>query len=406
MDALTRPFATMKLRPRRTLRPMPARDLEEKHLGAMAEATASRDQGTASKRDGRAARPFVSLAASCLLLCALHAGAGAETASTPVQTIEPVLVTNANDAGPGSLREALSRGNRTIRLGPGVDGEIRLARDVRVRGPFVTLDGSGADGEVLTLRGFGIRILGSDGANHITIRNVRIRDAADDGIRVAAGAHHIDIDHVSISGSVDGNIDVTQTGTRDVVVRSSILGGRPGNGRNMLLAKLATGIQLVGNIFIEARQRNPEVSFDQTGAVRRDPGTTVDMRNNVFWAWGGGRGPRVEHGSTANVVDNYFGGPAGTDLADALIVCTGPATARACSHDPNNTARAYTKGNVLHGGTIDLDARGTESTPFPAPTQALLGACAAAARAITDAGAQPRDAVDTAYARSIEPCAG
>ena len=133
-------------------------------------------------------------------------------------------------------------------------------------------------------------------------------------------------------------------------------------------------------------------------------GTTLDMRSNVVWRWGRGRGTRIEEGSTANVIDNYFGGPPGTDLANALIVCTGPATARACSNRPTNVARAYTSGNVLHGSAIDLDARGTEAKPFPAPATATLGACAAAARAVEDAGAQPRDAIDAAYAAAIAAC--
>lgn len=346
------------------------------------------------------ARRTAPLVVSCLLLGTLDAAAVA------AQTIESVVVTNTNDAGPGSLRDALSRGHRAVRLGAGVSGEIRLTRDVRVRGPYLTLDGAAPDGNVLTLRGFGIRILGNDGAHHVTIRNVRIRDAADDGIRVASGAHDVDIEHVSVSGAVDGNVDVTQAGTRDVLVRSSILAGHPDNGRNMLIANRASGVRLIGNVFVDARQRNPEVSFDQSTAAARDPGTTADMRNNVFWRWGGGRGPRVEHGSTANVIDNYFGGPPGTDLADALIVCTGPRTARACSRDPENVARAYAKGNVLHGGAIDLDARGTEATPFPAPAPAppTLDACAAAARAVAEAGAQPRDAVDAAYVAAIATC--
>jgi hypothetical protein len=343
--------------------------------------------------------PTVAHTVACLLLAVLHAG------SASARTLDTVVVTNRNDAGPGSLREALSRGDRTVRFGDGVDGDIVLTRDIRVRGSFVTLDGAaGAQGKGITLRGFGIRVRGSDGAHDVTIRNVRIRDAAEDGIQVAAGAYNIDIDHVSISGCHDGNVDVTQAGTRDVVIRSSILGGRPDKGRNMLLGNQATGIRLLGNIVIDAPQRNPELSFDQTAAARRDAGTTLDMRNNVVWRWRRGRGTRIEEGATANVIDNYFGGPPGTDLADALIVCTGPATARACSNRPTNVARAYASGNVVHGSAVDLDARGTEAKPFPAPTTPTLGACAAAARAVEDAGARPRDAVDAAYAAAIAAC--
>ena len=334
-----------------------------------------------------------------VLLAVLCAG------SVSARTIDTVVVTNKHDAGPGSLRAALSRGDRKVRFAADVDGDIVLTRDIRVRGSFVTLDGTpGPQGKGITLRSFGIRVRGSDGAHDVTIRNIRIRDAVEDGIQVAAGAYNVDIDHVSVSGCHDGNVDVTQAGTRAIVIRSSILGGRPDKGRNMLLGNQATGIRLLGNIVIDAPQRNPELSFDQTAAARRDAGTTLDMRSNVVWRWGRGRGTRIEEGSTANVIDNYFGGPPGTDLADALIVCTGPATARACSNRPTNVARAYTSGNVLHGSAIDLDARGTEAKPFPAPATATLGACAAAARAVEDAGAQPRDAIDAAYAAAIAAC--
>lgn len=327
-------------------------------------------------------------------------------APTSARALETVLVTSTADAGPGSLREALSHGSRIVRLAPGVGGEIVLTRDLVVRGSSIVLDGSAAtpDG-VLTLRGHGIRLRGGQGARDVTIRNVRIRDAADDGIQVAGGATGIRIENVSISGALDGNLDITQAETRDVVVRASIIGSPGGRGKNMLFGNRATGIRFAGNLVIDAPQRNPEVSYDQTPPSRNDAGTTIDLRHNVFWRWGRGRGPRIEEGSTANVIANYFGGPPGTDLDDALIVCTGPATASDCSRDPSNVARAYVRGNVLHGSTIDLDARGTERVPFPAPAADVAqNACEAAARVLRDAGAQPRDAIDRAFVASVVPC--
>ena len=342
-------------------------------------------------------RTLVGALAAGLLLAAPHAAARA-------QPIETVLVTSTADAGPGSLREALRAGYRDVRLAPGVGGEVVLTRDIAVRGPFVTVDGRGAgDGPGLTLRGFGIRVRGNQGAHDVTLRNLRIRDAADDGIQIAAGAYNVLVEHVSISGSRDGNLDVTQEGTRDVVVRSSIVASPAGAGKNMLFGNLATGIRFVGNLVIDAPQRNPEVSFDQTPAERRDAGTTIDMRHNVFWGWGRGRGPRIEEGSTANVVDNYFGG---TDLEDALIVCTGPDTVRTCSRDPRNVARAHTRGNVVQGGAVDVNVRGTETDPFPAPPVTGEGACREAERTLRDAGAQPRDAFDRALVAQVVPCGG
>lgn len=335
-----------------------------------------------------------------LALAARALAAPAPTASGA--KIDTVLVTTTADRGPGSLRDALGAGNREIRLAPGVGGDVVLTRDITVRGAFVTVDGSAnGHGTGLTLRGFGIRVRGNAGAHDVTLRNLRIRDADDDGIQVGAGAYNVLIEHVSITGSHDGNLDITHEGTRDVVVRSSLIGSPAPPGKNMLFGNLATGIRFLGNVVIDAPQRNPEVSYDQTPTERHDPGTTIDMRHNVVWGWGRGRGTRIEEGSTANVVDNYFGG---TDLEDALIVCTGPATVRTCSRDPRNVARAYTRGNVVQGGAVDVNTRGTETAPFPAPPVAGEGTCREADNAMRDAGATPRDAIDRALIAKITPC--
>ena len=355
-------------------------------------------------RYGRRMPGFSRLAA--ILALAAHVAASPADGATPTSAsppkIETVLVTNTDDRGPGSLREALGGGNREIRLAPGVGGEVKLSRDLAVRGAFVTLDGSAnGSGTGLVLRGFGIRIRGGSGAHHVTIRNLRIRDADDDGIQIAGGAHDIVVEHVSITGSHDGNLDITQAGTRDVVVRSSLIASPAPPGKNMLFGNLATGIRFLGNVVIDAPQRNPEVSYDQTPAERHDAGTTIDMRHNVVWGWGRGRGTRIEEGATANVIDNYFGG---TDLEDALIVCTGPATVRTCSRDPRNVARAYTRGNVVQGGAVDVNTRGTEIEPFPAPPVTGADTCREAARTIREAGAQPRDEAERALVAQIAPC--
>lgn len=339
-----------------------------------------------------------------LALVARMAAAPVAAATTPASAaeIETVLVTNTADRGPGSLREALGGGNRQIRLAPGVGGEVKLSRDLAVRGAFVTLDGAAnGSGAGLTLSGFGIRIRGGSGAHDVTIRNLRIRDADDDGIQIAGGAYGIVVEHVSITGSRDGNLDITQDGTRDVVVRSSLIASPAPPGKNMLFGNLATGIRFLGNVVIDAPQRNPEVSYDQTPAERHDSGTTIDMHHNVVWGWGRGRGTRIEEGSTANVIDNYFGG---TDLEKALIVCTGPATVRNCSRDPRNVARAFTRGNVVQGGAVDVNARGTETEPFPAPPVTGEGTCREAERTLREAGVQPRDADERALIEKIVPC--
>ena len=52
------------------------------------------------------------------------------------------VVSNLNDSGPGSLRDALSRGHRSIQFRTG--GEITLKSRLYVEGAYITLDGFSA----------------------------------------------------------------------------------------------------------------------------------------------------------------------------------------------------------------------------------------------------------------------
>ena len=89
------------------------------------------------------------------------------------------------------------------------------------------------------------------------------------------------IDHVSVQNSFDGNIDITRVGTRDVTVQWSILAEPAGEEKNMLLAFGQSRITLHHNLFIDAEQRSPQVTFDDSDARTHDTGTTLDMRNNL-----------------------------------------------------------------------------------------------------------------------------
>ena len=97
--------------------------------------------------------------------------------------------------------------------------------------------------------------------------------------------------------------------------------------------------------------------------------TTVDMRNNLVWNWGGGSGTVIGFGAWANVVDNFYGA-AGGDKQDALLV--------------NNGGRAYVADNISAEG-ININARGTEAIPFPAPVVDTVDACTAAHEALAGA---------------------
>ncbi len=137
-----------------------------------------------------------------------------------------LAVTNLNDSGPGSLREAVeTAGARTIVFRTG--GIIELQSELQVTEPFLTIAAQTAPGDGVVLKNFGISIFTHD----VIIRGLRIRPADDfytlspenrDCITIQEGAHHIMVDHCSFSWAVDENVSLW-SGANNVTVQWSII---------------------------------------------------------------------------------------------------------------------------------------------------------------------------------------
>ena len=207
------------------------------------------------------------------------------------------------------------------------------------------------------------------------------------------------IEHVSVHNSGDGNIDITRNGTRDITVAWSVLASPADTEKNMLIAFGPTRVFLHHNLFIASRQRNPQVTYDDSIARSQDSETTLDMRNNLLWDWRRGFGSRIRYGRAPTSSTTTSRRRAGT-ARDALIVCRGLADDSACSGDTTNVARAYVRGNVSADG-VDIDGRGTEATPFPAPPVSTDDPRAAACAILARAGARPLDALDQSYLATV-----
>ena len=318
-----------------------------------------------------------------------------------------VHVTNLNDSGSGSFREALSAGNRSVVFDVG--GEIELLSPVQVKGSFVTIDGFTAPYPGITLVGNALYLHGADTdvserAHDIIIRGIRIRDSVGDGITIAGkqsesglGAYNIVIDHVSVHNSFDENIAITFD-SHDITLSNSIISGNGDDAlldsgaphlsdKNVLISYNPWHITLHHNLFVEQIRYNPQmrVAVDDIGVgefYQNASATdiTVDMRNNVVWRWPGGSGSYVWYGPWVNIVDNYF-----SDSDSAIVVV----------NNVSPISRAYIWGNVSGDG-VPINGDNTEAGPFAAPAVTTVDACSATEVVLGGVGVQPYDDVDDA----------
>jgi pectate lyase len=307
-------------------------------------------------------------------------------AATPGGAGRPVYrVTNLNNSGPGSLRDALSQSNRYIVFDVG--GTINTPSEIVVRGrSFITIDGSTAPAPGITLDGGGGLSL-HDGSHDIIIRHIRVRNAQDDGFRVY-NAHDIVFDHVSAYNSGDGNLDITE-GAYNVTVQWSLF-RQEGGSANMLIGYGAHHVTLHHNLFW-AGERNPMVDGDFTNTL-----FMADVRNNIIWNWGdnGGRqwgfGTGVDRSGWANVINNFYEAHGSyPDLGRLALEL---------NHN-GGTAQVFTSGNVSgNGANVN---RGNVSAPFPASLVTTEPTCTAAARVLREAGALPLDSIDWSFVSQV-----
>src|SRR5690606_23945612 len=117
-------------------------------------------------------------------------------------------VTNLSDAGPGSLRDAISQPNRTVVFD--VSGVIKI-NDRLVFKSNQTIAGQTAPGGGITIYGNGTSF---SGATNTIVRYMRFRmgkigESGKDTITMANG-HDVIWDHCSLSWGRDGTFDLKQ----------------------------------------------------------------------------------------------------------------------------------------------------------------------------------------------------
>jgi pectate lyase len=250
-------------------------------------------------------------------------------------------VTNLNDAGPGSLRDALSGGDRTVVFR--VSGTINLATQLRLNHPNVTIAGQTAPGDGICLRGRELFIADTD---NIIVRFLRLRPG--DELKVEQDAlsirncRNVIVDHCSLSWSTDSLNDVTHTSGL-VTVQWCILseplnnsvhvkgahGYATGWDGRIIPGKPGGGGSYHHNLIAHAASRAPRIGYYKEGRG------LIDCRNNVIYNCGPAYGGE---GDDFNYVGNYYRlGPSKMNEGGAIFDVW------------SDDTRMYVSGNVVEG---------------------------------------------------------
>ncbi|MDE6127465.1 MAG: fibronectin type III domain-containing protein, partial [Muribaculaceae bacterium] len=208
-------------------------------------------------------------------------------------------VTNLNDSGTGSFRDAVSGTNRVIVFD--VAGTINLKSALVVKGNNTIL-GQTAPGEGINV--YGDRISFS-GATNLIVRHMRFRMGSSgtsgaDACGIANGTDMI-FDHCSVFWGRDENFSVnwdnkgSQPG--NITIQNSIIGQGLQSHSCGGLIQTDGGVTLYRNLYIENKTRNPKVKG------------LNQYVNNVVANWGNGGCyimGETEGASWAHIENNYF----------------------------------------------------------------------------------------------------
>ena len=317
---------------------------------------------------------------------------------------QPVYrVTNLNDSGAGSLRDAVSQGSRCVVFDVG--GTINLGSELRVTGANITIDGFTAPSPGITVRNYTVLMHGSYGANNIVVRGLRSRDAYQMaggnpslGFLIIGGASNVVLDHVSVQGYAKDAFGVTDS-THDVTIQWSIFAEMtqpnpcPGvcESKGGLIKYDTTRVSVHHNLFIGEMARQPHCG-NSDAATAPPPEVVCDVRNNLMWGYTW-VATEVRTYGTANVVNNYYYSqflPSNPDAA--LYIREG--------------GSAYASGNYSPTG-LNIDAMRTQATPFAAIVPTTTDAITAARQVVAQAGARGSnfglDAIDLARITQVSP---
>jgi len=224
-----------------------------------------------------------------------------------------IEVTNLNDSGPGSLREAVEASGPRIVIFR-VSGNIELLSFLIIDNPYITIAGQTAPGGGICLKNYTFEVK----ADHVIVRYMRFRlggnkEAIEDSLSVKGGRNII-IDHCSASWSGDETLSVTASdntlGNVTVqwcMIAESLNYNNHGYG-SLIRGCYDNGYTFHHNLYAHHHGRSPRPG-NNNDYISDSDGLIFDFRNNVIYNWGGSHaGYNADKDSVTkmNFVGNYY----------------------------------------------------------------------------------------------------
>lgn len=328
-------------------------------------------------------------------------------------------VTNLNDSGPGSLRDAVTRQGPRIVVFE-VSGTIYLQTPINVTSPDLTIAGQTAPGDGITIANSRMNFTN---ARNIIIRYLRFRPGDSLGLEQQAGyGVYIDnaiFDHCSFSWGTDeiASFYAVRNFTMQWCMISEALNNSVHSKGIHGYGAIAGGKNVSWHHNLLAHAIDRMSMFDHMGLYRssqelQDWRGITDFRNNVVYNWQN-RAASNGDGGNFNLINNFFKPGPATTAAEARDFFLSPTSTQV------GTSLVYGKffvnGNILNGNAgvnsnnwagvrlenSDLTQRFLESTKLSTPLASDVysytpSAQEAYLKVLDHAGASFfRDAVDT-----------
>ncbi len=263
------------------------------------------------------------------------------------------VVTNLNDSGPGSFREALEAGGPRIVVF-NVAGIIKLKDRIVVRAPYLTIDGSHAPGDGVCIAGDTVELNTHD----VIIRHMRFRRGAtwvgDRNDSLGGNpVGNIMIDHVSASWGLDENLSMyrhmyeppdgsqaQKLPTVNITIQNSIFSEALDTYNHSFGSTLGGyNSTFHHNLWACNTGRNPSVGmiYDFTFA------------NNVLFNWRHRTIDGGDHRSFYTILNNYFKPGPITDLSRPISYRILKPEKRRSPGFNLDFGKAYVDGNLIEG---------------------------------------------------------